>query len=154
LWAPFLGGKVCGPSGKAIIMSNLDCNVPNIKLTKPDGLAPRLFFQAYSGANPVAHAQLSSMPENQSRQRARRGAKDGSRAPGVSYCLKVIEVSQNYRNQGIGSALLEEVIRFCKEERVSSIYGEAKGELEILRKWYEGKGFAMDQSANIDLSIV
>lgn len=135
-------------------MSNLDCNVPNIKLTKPDGLAPRLFFQAYSGANPVAYAQLSSKPENQSRRLARRHVDDDSVAPGVSYCLKVIEVSQNYRNQGIGSALLEEVIRFCKEERVSSIYGEAKGELEILRKWYEGKGFEMDQSANIELSIV
>jgi GNAT superfamily N-acetyltransferase len=135
-------------------MHNLDCNLPNIKLTKPDGLAPRLFFQAYSGANSVAHAQLSSRPENQSRQRRSRSANDESKAPGVSYCLKVIEVSQNYRNQGIGDALLEAVIQFCKEEQVSSIYGEAKGELEILRKWYEGKGFAMDQSANIELSIV
>ena len=34
------------------------------------------------------------------------------------------------------------------------IYGETKGEREILRKWYEGKGFSMDQSANIELSIV
>ena len=134
-------------------MSDLNCSVPNIKLTKPDGLAPRLFFQAYCGAHPVAYAQLSSKVDNRSRGRVRRRVEDKSTAPGVSYCLKVIEVSQNYRNQGIGSALLEEVIRFCKEERVSSIYGEAKGEIDVLRKWYEGKGFAMDQADNIELSI-
>ena len=82
------------------------------------------------------------------------GEKDASIAPGVSYCLRVIKVSQNNRNKGIGSALLEGVICFCKEERVNVIYGETKGEREILRKWYEGKGFSMDQSANIELSIV
>ena len=111
-------------------------------------------FQAYSGANPVAYAQLSSRPKKRSRQRVCGRAKDDFMALRVSYCLKVIEVSQNYRNQGIGSALLKEMIRFCKEERVSSIYGEAKGELEILRTWYESKGYTMDQSANIELSIV
>ena len=110
-------------------------------------------FLAYCGAQPVAYAQLSSRVENRYLEGGRRGDSEASKAPGVSYCLKVIEVSQNYRNKGIGSALLEEVIRFCKEERVDSIYGEAKGELEILRKWYEGKGFAMDQAANIELSI-
>ena len=45
--------------------------------------------------------------------------------PVFSYCLKIIEVSQNYRNKGLGSALLDEVIRFCKDEQVVSIFGEA-----------------------------
>ena len=52
-------------------MSDLNCNVPNIKLAKPDGLAPRLFFQAYRGVNPVAYAQLSSKPERQPPKRVR-----------------------------------------------------------------------------------
>jgi len=62
-------------------------------------------------------------------------------------------VSQHYRNQGIGSALLDEVIKFCKEERVSSIHGEAKVEMEFLRKWYQGKGFDLDSADNIELHI-
>ena len=51
-----------------------------------------------------------------------------------SYCLKIIEVSQNYRNKGLGSALLDEVIRFCKDEQVVSIFGEAKRDSEELRR--------------------
>ena len=51
-------------------MSNLDCRAPNIKVAKPDGLAPRLFFQAYSGANPVAYAQLSARSEKTPSQTA------------------------------------------------------------------------------------
>ncbi len=73
--------------------------------------------------------------------------------PGVSYCLKNIEVSQNYRNKGIGSALLDEIIHFCKDERVSSIYGEAKGNISVLRRWYEQKGFELDNTNNIQLSL-
>ena len=134
-------------------MSNLDCRAPNIKVAKPDGLAPSLFFQAYSGANPVAYAQLSARSEKTRQSDRRRSRSTGSAAPGVSYCLKLIEVSQHYRNQGIGSALLDEVIKFCKEERVSSIYGEAKGEMEFLRKWYQGKGFDLDSADNIELHI-
>ena len=62
-------------------------------------------------------------------------------------------MSQHYRNQGIGSALWNEIIKFCKEERVSSIYGEAKGEMAFLRKWYQGKGLDLDFADNIELHI-
>ena len=62
-------------------------------------------------------------------------------------------MSQHYRNQGICSALLDEIIKFCKEEWVRSIYGEAKGEMEFLRKWYQGKGFDLDSADNIEMHI-
>ena len=58
-----------------------------------------------------------------------------------------------YRNRGIGTALLEEVISFCKDERISTLYGEAKGEIEALRRWYEEKGFELDDIDNIQLSF-
>ena len=73
------------------------------------------------------------MENNHQRSVSRRAFNDDS-APGVSYCLKIIEVSQNYRNEGIGSALLDEVITFCKDEQVVSIFGEAKGDSEGLRR--------------------
>ncbi len=100
---------------------NLDFRAPNIKVAKPDGLAPRLFFHAYSGANPVTYAQLSVRFEKTRLPDRRRSRSTGSAAPGVGCCLELIKVSQYYRNQGIGSALLGEVIKFCKEERVSLI---------------------------------
>ena len=130
-------------------MNSLQCKLEKVQLTKPRGLAPQLFFSAYHGPNAVAFAQLSSRPSNKFQSRRN----SDELVPGVSYCLKQIEVQHNYRNQGIGSALLEEVIRFCKDERVNTLYGEAKGDLEILRRWYEDKGFQVDQVDNIQLSI-
>ncbi|MDD9896139.1 MAG: GNAT family N-acetyltransferase [Gammaproteobacteria bacterium] len=115
-------------------------------------MASRLFFKVYNGPNAIAFAQLSAHATNAHRN-ARAVTPDGLKVPGVSYCIKNIEVSEHYRNKGIGSALLDEVIRFCKDERVSTLYGEAKGEIELLRRWYEEKGFELDEVDNIQLSL-
>ena len=134
-------------------MNLLHCDIPNVTITKPNGLAPKLFFHAYNGVNEIAFAQLSSRSSQHRRQAISRHADTNEKVPGVSYCLKIIEVSQNYRNKGLGSALLDEIIRFCEDERVSSIYGEAKGEMDMLRRWYQDKGFNMDGVDNIQLSF-
>ncbi|MEX0962788.1 MAG: GNAT family N-acetyltransferase [Pseudohongiellaceae bacterium] len=127
--------------------------MPDLKVTKPNGLASSLFFHVYSGTNAIGFAQLSTRAENNYRRSHSRPTTQDDLAPGVSYCLKLIEVSQNYRNRGIGSALLDEVIGFCKDERVASIYGEAKGDSAALRRWYQGKGFQLDSIDNIQLSL-
>ncbi len=132
-------------------MSQLHCKFPDLKVTKPHGLSSRLFFQVYSGANAIAFAQLSSRTPRRQRAAETANLRDGVR--GVSYCLRNIEVSHHYRNQGVGSALLAEVIDFCKQERVSSLYGEAKGDLAALRKWYQGEGFELDEVNNIQLHL-
>jgi len=133
-------------------MSVLRCDLPDITLSRPSGLASRLFFKVHNGPNPIAFAQLSSKAKNDYRK-VRSTDIAESNAPGVSYCIKIIEVSQHYRNKGIGSALLDEVISFCKDERVSTLYGEATGDIEILRRWYKGKGFELDDVDNIQLSL-
>jgi GNAT superfamily N-acetyltransferase len=130
------------------MFQELQCGMPDVKVTKPNGLAPSLFFHVYSGSNAIGFAQLSSRAANNYRR-----SLTYDEAPSVSYCLKIIEVSQNYRNKGIGSALLDQVIDFCKDERVVSIYGEAKGDSAELRRWYEGKGFELDSVDNIQLSF-
>ena len=134
-------------------MNLLQCDLPDVKVTKPNGLSPKLFFHAFNGANEIAFAQLSSRSKQNHRRVTSPHTDCEDKKPGVSYCLKIIEVSQNYRNKGIGSALLDEIIRFCEDERVSSIYGEAKGEMDMLRRWYQDKGFNMDGLDNIQLSF-
>lgn len=135
-------------------MSNrLRCDLPNVTVTKPSGLSRNLFFKAYSGPNAIAFAQLSSRAGGRRRHSVTRQTVNDDKAPGVSYCLKLIEVSQNYRNKGVGSALLNEIIDFCRDEGVSSIYGEAKGELAALRRWYLEQGFEIDSIDNIQLSL-
>jgi len=129
-------------------MTQLQCKISDVVLRKPRGLSSRLFFCVYSGPNAIAFARLSSRTSAPAKH-----ARSEQDVPGVSYCLKNIEVSQNYRNKGIGSALLDEIIHFCKDERVSSIYGEAKGNISVLRRWYERKGFELDNTNNIQLSL-
>lgn len=129
-------------------MSHLHCKFPDLRVTKPRGLSSRLFFQVYSGANAIAFAQLSSRAPKRLRS-----SHSWDDTPSVSYCLRNIEVSHHYRNQGVGSALLQEVINFCKQERVSALYGEAKGDLGGLRKWYQGEGFELDEVNNIQLRL-
>ena len=136
------------------MINRLRCDLPNVTVTKPSGLSRSMFFKAYSGPNAIAFAQLSSRAGVQRRRSASRQTVNDDGAPGVSYCLRVIEVSQNYRNKGVGSALLNEIIDFCRDERVSLIYGEAKGELAALRRWYLEQGFEMDSVDNIQLSLI
>lgn len=133
-------------------MTQLQCKIPDVIVSKPQGLSQQLFFQVFSGPNAIAFAQLSSRADNRHRRSICQTGEE-EKAPGVSYCLKNIEVSPNYRNKGIGTALLEEIIRYCKDERVSSLYGEAVGEKEILRRWYSSKGFDLDSTDNIQLSL-
>ncbi len=149
-----LGIKVLSPNNqrRIVVMNYLQCDLPDITLAKPNGLASRLFFKVYNGPNAIAFAQLGTRARNEYRN-TRAPLLDDSKVPGVSYCIKNIEVSQHYRNKGIGSALLDEVIRFCKDQRVSTLYGEAKGDVESLRAWYKDKGFELDEVDNIQLSL-
>ena len=133
-------------------MSQLQCQLPDITVTKPQGLSRRMFFHVYSGPNAIAYAQLSSGAASR-RRRSVVERDEAAYSPGVSYCLKNIQVSQNYRNLGVGSALLQEIISFCRDERISALYGEAKGDMEILRRWYRAKGFELDAVDNIQLSL-
>ena len=132
-------------------MDDLHCTIPQLKLRQPLALSPRLFFQVFNGPNAIAHAHLSARQGREARVSC--GRPDESSAPGITYCLTNIEVSQAYRNRGVGTALLDEVLRFCRDSQVSSIYGEAKGDLGVLRKWYKGSGFQLSQQDHIQLHM-
>jgi GNAT superfamily N-acetyltransferase len=97
-------------------MSELNCKLPDIEVAKPNGLSSRLFLQVFSGPNAIAFAQLSSHSHNRRRLLVNAdNHREVSLVLSVSYSLKDIEVSPHYRNQGIGSALLKEVIGFCRD---------------------------------------
>ena len=120
--------------------------MPGLRLRQPVALGPRLFFEVFSGPNAIAYAHLSTRAELP--RAAQRQPEDGA-PPEITYFLKNIEVCEAYRNRGVGSALLHEVVRFCREAQVSAIYGEAKGDLDILRRWYGARGFEFDHRNQI-----
>ena len=67
--------------------------------------------------------------------------------------LPKLRIGTNYRNKGIGSALLRQVIRFCKENDISTIKGEAKGDLDILIPWYKKHGFDIAENNKITMEL-
>jgi GNAT superfamily N-acetyltransferase len=128
-------------------MRNLKCPVPDLQIIQPIGLSDQLFFRVYSGPTAIAFAELSRPNV------VRRTVSiwnDGS-GPRVSYCLRNIAVAQNYRHMGVGSALLDEVLEFCRSNRVTRLYGEAKGETAFLTNWYRKRGFKIVNVDNIEI---
>lgn len=123
--------------------------LPGLSVSRPKFISEKLFFQVFIEATPIAFAQLCAKTENKFSS----GNDPQVLSTDVSYCLKNIEVAQNYRNMGVGSALLAEVIEFCRDSRVSHIYGQAKGELPKLRRWYAEMGFDLDSKDRIQLIL-
>ncbi|MEX1196768.1 MAG: GNAT family N-acetyltransferase [Pseudohongiellaceae bacterium] len=128
----------------------LQCSISGVQIVLPTGLANHLVFRVYRGPSQIAYAHLSRSSPG---QRERFSREHVSGPPTVSYCLKNIEVAQNYRGCGIGSALLDEVLNYCRAHRVSRIHGEAKGDVAALKSWYQGKGFRVDARDEILLSL-
>jgi GNAT superfamily N-acetyltransferase len=49
-----------------------------------------------------------------------------------------------YRNRGIGSKLLKNVIALCKSSNISILNGNMHGEIDKLKSWYSLHGFAIN----------
>lgn len=67
--------------------------------------------------------------------------------------LPKLRIGCNYRQKGIGSALLKRVIVFCKQNGISTIKGIAKGDLSILVPWYKGYGFSIGENNEISMDL-
>ncbi|KXJ57230.1 MAG: hypothetical protein AXW15_06405 [Neptuniibacter sp. Phe_28] len=67
--------------------------------------------------------------------------------------LKIFKVRQSFRNQGIGTQLLNHVLSYCKSQGITKIEGVAKGNLEELKTWYGKHGFTIHDNNNISQEI-
>lgn len=120
-----------------------------INIVPPVCSGDKLLFRAFDNAAPIGYARL---------KKVRTRNKPASRVMEVlnpwgfdAYELKMIEVSQNYRKNGIGTGLLQEVIRYCRDSNIKVLTGEIKGDARTLRHWYRNNGFKVDQNDNIEL---
>ena len=130
-------------------MTPINESIADLSIVSPSGLSSRMLFRVYSGLNVIAYAQLRR-PSAKRRAKLAFAEKNGV---SVSYHLANIAVSQNYQNLGVGSALLTEVLNFCHSQHVSCLYGEAKGDSELLAHWYRRHGFIVDEADNIQLDL-
>ena len=63
----------------------------------------------------------------------------------------MIEVAQNCRYAGLGTALLQEVIRYCRDHHIDTLCGEIKRDLRTLSAFYRHNGFVVDREHRISL---
>lgn len=106
-------------------------------------------FRVFDNASPIGYARLSKVSSRRNRPG---NVIDMFDPEGFdAYELKMIEVSQNYRKQGVGTSLLQEVIRYCRHSNIQRLTGEIKGDARTLRHWYRNNGFKVDNNDKIEL---
>jgi ribosomal protein S18 acetylase RimI-like enzyme len=123
--------------------------VAGINILSPSVNDDRLLFRVFDNASPIGYARLkkTSTPRKRPDNVVDMFHPDGS----SSYELKMIEIAQNYRHRGLGTTLLREVIRFCRESNIRHLTGEIKGDSRTLRHWYQSNGFLVSSDNRIEL---
>ena len=108
-----------------------------ISVHSPDGLGCKLLFQAFFNGIPVGHASLRKTV-----RKPRFYSSTSSRPiENTTYTLSNIHVDQNYRQLGIGSSLLNEVIQFCETQQIHHLVGQIKSDIANINDWYSQHGF-------------
>ncbi|MES2605843.1 MAG: GNAT family N-acetyltransferase [Pseudomonadota bacterium] len=121
-----------------------------IEFMAPVTLGSRLIFQVLSDGLPVGYARLERDPSTVA-------------APGIAqlfsppihkdYVLKTIQVHHQFRRRGIGSRLLQEVARYCREHQIERLSCSLEGNALLLRRWYLRNGFTSRDDNTLELAL-
>jgi len=123
----------------------------NFEIMPPQEHDSKLSFQVLCNGTPIAYARLKKEEADQRYENRVVQIFSARRAP--TYCLKMIQVSQNYRNQGIGALLMQEVIHYCRHHNIFRIVGEMQGEIPALQRWYKANGFTVHADRSIEMLL-
>ena len=121
----------------------------HIELLPPVEGPDKLLFQGFCNALPIAFARLKRLhagADQDCKVVPLHAAADRS-----TWVLQNIQVSQNYRNRGIGSALLAEVRHHCSHYGITRLVGDMTGDLPALRRWYLRNGFTVSSDNRLEL---
>jgi GNAT superfamily N-acetyltransferase len=125
--------------------------VEHIEVIPPVEHGPKLYFQVFCNGMPIGHARLEKMERGTTSDNHIYNLLDARRCP--TYSLKMIQIAQNYRNRGIGTVLLKEIMHYCKNNHIQRITGEIKGEMLALRHWYQQNGFSIINDTWLEIQL-
>lgn len=123
----------------------------HFEVMPPSEHGARLTFQVFCNGMPIGHARLEKVERSTYSQNRVLNLFDARHCP--TYALKMIQISQNYRNRGIGTVLLKEILHYCKNHNVHRVTGEIKGEMQVLRSWYRKNGFSIVNDTWIEFQL-
>lgn len=123
----------------------------HFEIIPPAEHAARLQFQVFCNGMPIGYARLEKVERSNYSQNRVLNLFDARHCP--TYALKIIQISQNYRNRGLGTVLLREILHYCKNHNVHRVTGEIKGEMALLRSWYRKNGFTIVNDTWIEFQL-
>ncbi len=120
-----------------------------INILPPSFVGEKLIFRVSDHASPIGYARLrktasTDKPASKSQDLPEHAAHN-------AYELKMIEIAQNYHQQGVGTSLLKEIIKYCQNSNIKKLTGEIKGDDRTLRHWYSNNGFKVSNDNRIEL---
>ena len=120
-----------------------------INILPPSFVGEKLIFRVYDHAPPIGYARLRKTASPT--KAAGKSVDTLDHGSLNAYELKMIEIAQNYRQQGLGTSLLKEIIKYCKDSKIKKLTGEIKGDDRTLRHWYSNNGFTVSKDNRIEL---
>lgn len=123
----------------------------HIELLPPVEGTDKLLFQGFCNGLPIAFARLKRL--HLAANRDSNVIPLSPLADRTTWILQSIQVSQNYRNCGIGSALLAEIRHYCGHYGITRLVGEMSGDLPALRRWYLRNGFKVSADNRLELLL-
>lgn len=132
------------------IPSLLECE-ENFEIIPPQEHDSKLSFQVLCNGTPIAYARLKKEEADPRYENRVVQIFSARRTP--TYCLKMIQVSQNYRNQGIGAILMHEIFHYCRHHNILRIVGDMQGDIPALQRWYQALGFSVSPDRKIEMLL-
>jgi GNAT superfamily N-acetyltransferase len=136
---------LCIPTGELLQASE------HFEFIPPAEHGARLHFQVFCNAMPIGHARLEKVERSAVSRNHVLNLFDARHCP--TFSLKMIQVSQTYRNRGVGTVLLKEILHYCKSHNIHRLTGEIKGELAPLRSWYRDNGFSIVNDTWLEIQL-
>lgn len=122
-----------------------------IEIVPPVELGPQLHFQVICNGFSIGEAWLDkvdAVPESGN------GVVDlvpSMRFP--TYALVIIRVAREYRNRGIGTVLLREILHYCRHNNIARLTGELRGDVPTLSRWLSHHGFSVLNQRWLEIRI-
>ncbi len=123
----------------------------HIEFLPPVVTADKILFQGFCNGFPIAFARLRRQQVDTVYTHPVLQLLSAARFP--TWSLHSIQVSQNYRNLGIGTALLQEILHYCRHHNIQRLVGDMRGELPALQRWYQRHGFRISTEHRLELLI-
>ena len=120
----------------------------HIEFLPPVVTADKILFQGFCNGLPIAFARLRRQQVDTDYAHPVLQLLSAARIP--TWSLHSIQVSQNYRNRGIGTALLQEILRYCRHHNIHRLVGDMRGELPALQRWYQRHGFRISTEHRLE----